>query len=322
MKRFYFVGDLHINDTNPRSRIDDFSTSILNKLEDVFSKAGIYNVEAIFFLGDIFHKPSGLSTRYMNKVIETFQKSPCPCYSIVGNHDIPFNRVDEVDNTSLGILFKSGALIHIDDPYYIKDSFNNIKAIIKGFDYNIDISNIEKDSDEPSICLAHSYGEDVSFGVVDKPEYLRWSEDNKRPFDYYILGHDHSYHPDKKIFDNSILYRLGALSRITSASSDTERKIQILELIVDEDLKFSPVEIQYIKSEECFNSQSLNKTTVIKDVDFNESLESVLENLNFNIQSSIYDILDEMELDADIVQTIEGYLKSNFIVRKDSNEQS
>ena len=318
MHSFYFIGDLHINDINPRSRIDDFSSTILNKLEEVFEKARSNNIEAIFFLGDIFHKPSGLSTKYINKVIETFQKSPCDCYTIIGNHDIPFNKINEVDNTSLGILFKSKALIHLDE-YKVLGN-NKVLVAVKGFDYNNDISGIDKENDYPSICLSHSYGEDVSFGVVDKPEYFKWSTECKKPYDYYILGHDHSYHPNKKIYDNSIIYRLGALSRITSTPSDTERKIQILELTVtEEELKFEPVEIQYIKSEECFSSQSLNKTTVIKDIDFNESLEDILENLNFSVQSSIFDIIDSMELDDDIIQTLETYLKNNFIVRKDSN---
>ena len=318
MHSFYFIGDLHINDINPRSRIDDFSSTILNKLEEVFEKARANNIEAIFFLGDIFHKPSGLSTKYINKVIETFQKSPCDCYTIIGNHDIPFNKINEVDNTSLGILFKSKALIHLDE-YKVLGN-NKVLAAVKGFDYNNDISGIDKENDYPSICLSHSYGEDVSFGVVDKPEYFKWSTECKKPYDYYILGHDHSYHPNKKIYDNSIIYRLGALSRITSTPSDTERKIQILELTVtEEELKFEPVEIQYIKSEECFSSQSLNKTTVIKDIDFNESLEDILENLNFSVQSSIFDIIDSMDLDDDIIQTLETYLKNNFIVRKDSN---
>ena len=318
MHSFYFIGDLHINDINPRSRIDDFSSTILNKLEEVFEKARSNNIEAIFFLGDIFHKPSGLSTKYINKVIETFQKSPCDCYTIIGNHDIPFNKINEVDNTSLGILFKSKALIHLDE-YKVLGN-NKVLVAVKGFDYNNDISGIDKENDYPSICLSHSYGEDVSFGVVDKPEYFKWSTECKKPYDYYILGHDHSYHPNKKIYDNSIIYRLGALSRITSTPSDTERKIQILELTVtEEELKFEPVEIQYIKSEECFSSQSLNKTTVIKDIDFNESLEDILENLNFSVQSSIFDIIDSMELGDDIIQTLETYLKNNFIVRKDSN---
>ena len=44
MHSFYFIGDLHINDINPRSRIDDFSSTILNKLEEVFEKARANNI--------------------------------------------------------------------------------------------------------------------------------------------------------------------------------------------------------------------------------------------------------------------------------------
>lgn len=317
MKKYYFVGDLHLTDSNPRSRIDDFSNTILAKLDYIFKKASEDKIEAIFFLGDIFHKPSGLSTKYLNKVIEIFQRSTVPCYTIIGNHDIPFSKIDEVDNTSLGVLFKSKALIHLDE-YNIDENI-----IIKGFDYGIDISGCRKPDNKTAICIAHSYGEDVSFGVTDKPEYLKWSVDNDQPYDFYILGHDHSYHPDKKIFDNSTLYRLGALSRITSAPSDTTRIIKILELFVEDgQCIFKPVDIPYIKPEECFSTQSLNKDHKVVDINFNESLEDILSNLNFSIQSSIFDIIDEMQLEPEIVQTLETYLKNNFIVRKDSNESS
>lgn len=314
MKKYYFVGDLHISDTNPRSRTDDFSIAILAKLNYIFKKADEDDIEAIFFLGDIFHKPSGLSTKYLNKVIETFQNSNKPCYTIIGNHDIPFSKVDEVDNTSLGVLFKSKALLHLDE-YDIDEN-----VTIKGFDYGMDISGCRKPDNKVAICLSHSYGEDVSFGVTDKPEYFKWSVDNDQPYDCYILGHDHSYHPDKKVFDNSVLYRLGALSRITSASSDTSRIIQILELNVENELCiFKSVQIPYTKPEECFTTQSLNKDHKIVDVNFNDSLEDILANLNFSITSSIFDVIDEMDLDKEIVQTLERYLKNNFIVRKVEN---
>ena len=323
MNKFYFVGDLHLNDTNPRSRIDDYSEAILNKLQDIFNKAEANNIDSIFFLGDIFHKPSGLSTRYLNKVIETFQKSPCPCYTIIGNHDIPFNRVEDVGNTSLGILFKAGVLQHLT---YSKD-FGKCRII--GYDYNTDISHEQKDQDEIdnnklTICISHSYGEDVSFGDTEKPEYFRWSVDNDRPFDIYILGHDHSYYEEKEIFNGkSKLFRFGALSRVTSGKSDTDRKISVLEIDVQDDGSYEThlIPVAYKPAAECFSQQSLDKNKVRSDLDLNRSLEDVLADLNFNMQSSIYDILDEMGLDNSILNVIENYLRNNFIVRKE-NESS
>lgn len=319
MKNFYFVGDLHLNDVNPRSRIDDYSIAILDKLTYIFNLAKENNIEAIFFLGDIFHKPSGLSTKYLNKVISTFQLAPCPCYSIIGNHDIPFNKIDEVDNTSLGILFKSRALVHLDN-YPITPNIS-----IFGFDYNTDISYITKPSTcSLGICISHSYGEDVSFGDNEKAEYFKWSKPNESPFDVYILGHDHSYHSSKKIYNNSYLYRVGALSRVTSASSDVQRDIKILEVNIDTqnisyDIK--EVNIPYTPSLECFSQQSLNKIST-HNSSLDGSLEDILSNLNFNIQSSIFDIIDEMNLDSKIVELLETYLKNNFITRKEISHES
>lgn len=315
MGKYYFVGDLHLHDVNPRSRIDNYSQAILDKLKDVFNKAKENDIKAIFFLGDIFHKPSGLSTRYLNNVIDTFQQSPCPCYTIIGNHDIPFNRVEDVDNTSLGILLKAKVLKHL-DKYEVAPGIT-----IFGYDYNTDISFIEKPADcKLGICLSHSYGEDVSFGDSEgKAEYFKWSKPNERPFDLYVLGHDHSNHDLIRIYDNrSWLARFGALSRVTSATSDTQRDITILEVDIDEsnyDFDTQGVRIDFTPAIECFSQQSLDKP-LNRSVDLSGSLEDVLSGLNFSIQSNIFDVIDSMDLDPKIVEILETYLKNNFITRK------
>lgn len=317
MNKYYFVGDLHLHDVNPRSRIDNYSQAILDKLIDVFNKAKENDIKAIFFLGDIFHKPSGLSTRYINNVIGTFQQSPCPCYTIIGNHDIPFNRVEDVDNTSLGILFKAKVLKHLNE-YEIAPGIK-----VFGYDYNTDITYIEKPTDcRLGICLSHSYGEDVSFGDAEgKAEYFKWSKPNNNPFDVYVLGHDHSFHETMDIYTNSILFRFGALSRVTSAVSDIQREITILELDINESdytFNFNNVKINYTPAIECFSQQSLDKP-LNKQADLSGSLEEVLSELNFSIQSNIFDIIDSMNLDPKIVETLETYLKNNFITRNGDN---
>lgn len=308
---YYFIGDLHLSDLNPKSRIDNYPLTMLDKLISIFDMAKEQNVKAIFFLGDIFHKPSGLSTKYLNKVVETFQKAPCPCYTIIGNHDIPYNRVEDVDNTSLGILFKSKALLHLD-----RVSLNDHVAVC-GYDYDTDISQIEKPDYEVAICLSHSYGEDVSFGSSEKAEFFKWSSLNLNPFDFYVLGHDHSYYGEQQVFLNSKLYRLGALSRLTSAVSDTKRVPKILKMDVENsNVRCTEIEVKCQSPEECFSTHALAKDNKISTVDFSSSLEEVLSNLNFSITGSIFDIIDQMDLGDDVLNTLEDYLRSRFIVRK------
>ena len=110
------------------------------------------------------------------------------------------------------------------------------------------------------------------------------------------------------------------MARVTSANSDTYREIKILELDINEDectYNSKAVDVNYLPTVECFSQQSLDKQSGRVDrIDYNSSLEDILSNLNFSIQSSIFDIIDEMALDTDILQTLENYLKANFIERK------
>lgn len=327
MLKLYFVGDLHLHDVSPSSRIDDYSQAILDKLSQVFEKAKENNIDSIIFEGDIFHKPSGISVRYLNKVIDVFKESPCTCYSIIGNHDVQYGRIDDIGGTSLGVLFKAGLL----KPLFSgisSISFMDGKIHIEGFNYGEDISSVSPSYNNANltICVSHSYGEDASFGVSDSPEYFKFNSIiPDKPFDVYILGHDHSYHETKDLYGGvSKLYRLGALSRATSSVTDTSRDVQVLELDINEDGSYIPipVHINVEPAENCFSALALDKDMMSKrDRELiNKSLEEVLANLDFSVKSSIFDILDSMNLNDDVKSTVEKYLNNAFIVRRVSNE--
>lgn len=323
MTKLYFVGDLHLHDTSPSSRIDDYSQAILDKLSQVFEKAKLSGVEAIIFEGDIFHKPSGISVRYLNKVIDTFKEAPCPCYTVIGNHDVQYGRIDDVGGTSLGVLFKAGLL----KPFFsgvASLSFMNGSVLVEGYNYGEDIS-LEHPSGNDAkltICVSHSYGEDCSFGASDTPEYFKFNSMTPDvPYNVYILGHDHSYHETKDLYGGlSKLYRLGALSRATSSITDTSRDVQVLELDINEDGSYIPIpiHIDVEPAEDCFSALALDKDMMSKRDRslINKSLEEVLANLDFSVKSSIFDILDSMKLDDNIKSTVERYLNNAFIVRK------
>lgn len=323
MLKLFFVGDLHLHDVSPSSRIDDYSQAILDKLSQVFDKARELGVNGIFFEGDIFHKPSGISIRYLNRVLDVFKTAPCTCYTVIGNHDIQYGRVDDVWGTSLGVLVKSGVmklLSHGEAALW----FTDYNVCIEGFNYGEDISLQCPCNDKANltICVSHSYGEDVAFGASDAPEYFKFNSSVPLvPFDVYVLGHDHSYHDTTDLYDGkSKLYRLGALSRATSSITDTGRDVSVLLLSIDEDGVYTPeqIHIDVKPAEECFSTLALDKDIMSKrDRELiNKSLEEVLANLDFSVKSSIYDILDAMDLEDEVRERIEKYLTSAFIVRK------
>ena len=216
MSSIIFVGDLHLKGSSPISRVDDYPTVILNKLESLINTAKSFNCDKIMLLGDVFD--SHITTLpYLAKVINTFRKisdAEIDVYTIVGNHDIKNNRMDSLDSSALGILISTGYLKLAPRNLTIDDTSFNC------FHYPEELTN--NNESRYSVCVAHRYYE---FG-------LSWdsltSEDLKSlNYDAMILGH---YHVpcDTLSIEDTLLYRPGSLSRSTSEPYNKLRTPRVL----------------------------------------------------------------------------------------------
>lgn len=216
MSSIIFVGDLHLKGSSPISRVDDYPTVILNKLESLINTAKSFSCDKIMLLGDVFD--SHITTLpYLAKVINTFRKisdAGIDVYTIVGNHDIKNNRMDSLDSSALGILISTGYLKLAPRNLIIDDTSLNC------FHYPEELAN--NNESRYSVCVAHRYYE---FG-------LSWdsltSEDIKSlNYDAMILGH---YHVpcDTLSIEDTLLYRPGSLSRSTSEPYNKLRTPRVL----------------------------------------------------------------------------------------------
>ena len=216
MSSIIFVGDLHLKGSSPISRVDDYPTVILNKLESLINTAKSFSCDKIMLLGDVFD--SHITTLpYLAKVINTFRKisdAGIDVYTIVGNHDIKNNRMDSLDSSALGILISTGYLKLAPRNLTIDDTSFNC------FHYPEELTN--NNESRYSVCVAHRYYE---FG-------LSWdsltSEDLKSlNYDAMILGH---YHVpcDTLSIEDTLLYRPGSLSRSTSEPYNKLRTPRVL----------------------------------------------------------------------------------------------
>lgn len=216
MSSIIFVGDLHLKGSSPISRVDDYPTVILNKLESLINTAKSFSCDKIMLLGDVFD--SHITTLpYLAKVINTFRKisdAGIDVYTIVGNHDIKNNRMDSLDSSALGILISTGYLKLAPRNLTIDDTSFNC------FHYPEELTNNNESC--YSVCVAHRYYE---FG-------LSWdsltSEDLKSlNYDAMILGH---YHVpcDTLSIEDTLLYRPGSLSRSTSEPYNKLRTPRVL----------------------------------------------------------------------------------------------
>lgn len=108
-----FIGDAHIDDRKPLSRIDDYTVSVARKVDWALTWCRDNNVDKIVFLGDIFSRkdPGG---RSRNMLIKIFKKhyaaeNPIEVWTTIGNHDTS-NDTANIKTSTLWTLIEVGYL--------------------------------------------------------------------------------------------------------------------------------------------------------------------------------------------------------------------
>jgi DNA repair exonuclease SbcCD nuclease subunit len=85
--RVTFIGDCHFNNVTPKSRIDDYPQTCIDKLELLRVRMLERKSKVLVMVGDIFHKPKQ-PVEFLVRVIQEFnkfKKSGIRVFTIVGN---------------------------------------------------------------------------------------------------------------------------------------------------------------------------------------------------------------------------------------------
>lgn len=238
------VGDVHLNDSNPISRTDNYYEAIMKKLDFILSQ----KFDVCIFSGDIFNKIT-VSKFHLKRVLDLFYKyNNKQIYSIVGNHDVLFGDIKYLDSSPIGILFASGLIKHLD--VLSLDNF-----VFLGNDYGVDLPispNVVK-----SFLVAHRYFE------YGEPNEIMMSSDVKK-YDYVYLGHDHEEYPQLPL-GKSLLLRTGSVCRNSSKDILKQPKITHFDTTTEQ---ITYLNIPIIKN--VFNESRISIKHEIKDIKKNE----------------------------------------------------
>ena len=237
-----FVGDVHLKAQNPACRKDNYAEAVLRKLSWVKDYCYERRIHDVVFLGDFFDAPTvawSLFTQVM-QILQGMKDLNIRCHAIVGNHDIRYDRLDTLNETSLGVLFLAGLLSRLSE-HPILMSGDGSKIV--GFDYTQKITPCDGEhGDEATvICVAHEY-----FQCDFSDETLQSEDLYEAKYPVYVFGHDHSpYLPMKK--DAWTLYRPGSLSR---NSSEAHNRMRIPRVLVydNENSSWNFVDVSVAKS--------------------------------------------------------------------------
>lgn len=226
---FISVGDIHISDAGPRSRIDNFKESILNKISQIRMAANKLSADGVILAGDLFDlkNPTRNSHTQNQELIKEFKQIKCPIYAIEGNHDLSENRLESLKEQPLGVLFADGTLIQLRDTVIEK---NGVKISLIGLPYQegFDPEKVRLPGKKDcvlQICALHIYSAPVP-GMLFKNRIFGYKELMGLGPDIFILGHYHLDQGIERIEEKSFI-NLGAISRGTLAEENLDHKPKI-----------------------------------------------------------------------------------------------
>jgi predicted phosphodiesterase len=95
-----FVGDPHLWTFTPDKRLDNFSETVLKKLEEIVEIANANNL-IIVILGDLFHKHEENNISLLTKLTRIFKKAKYTPITAEGNHEKSQTKLSDDVATSL-----------------------------------------------------------------------------------------------------------------------------------------------------------------------------------------------------------------------------
>ena len=242
--------DPHITDRH-RCRQDNFMEAVLKKLDFIAS-----NNDYVIIPGDFFHTCSNSNYTFY-RVYKLMMRHKGKFIGFPGNHDLLHNNFSALDKTTIGSLAVTGALKLESSTFKIDNAEFQVSHVVK------DLEKIPVDKDNSKILLGHNYFEGI--GVASE----QFTREDIRGLNYKLvfLGHDHQPH-EEELIGNSILIRMGSLTRIDTQPYNKDRKIYYYQLD-SETLDYEKIEVPSKPTSEVYTEEAFNRTGRVKqDISF------------------------------------------------------
>lgn len=263
------VGDLHITGVSPKGRVDDFYSTLFNKLNFLFSNS---DADVVIQAGDFFdHRmiPNYVlrkvfwmlgdygfeSTRY-----ELPNAQGKRLFGVFGQHDLRYHK--DKDNTALGVLAASGIItILTSEPIVIKD----IHFYGASFEEPIPTP---KDPKAKNILVMHRMTviDKIWEGQTDFADAHRLLQMHPE-YDLILCGDNHQNFQVGTKF-GELLLNPGSLMRTRSDQFDHKPKAYLVDTGTK---KIQVIQIPVLPFENVFNVEK-----VIATEELNEKLEAYI----------------------------------------------
>lgn len=325
---FAIVGDVHIADTAPSTRKDDYKNVVLGKLEFIINyvnSLGIYS--AVLMAGDLFHKkiPFHNSHSMISALISLFEKSTVPIYIIPGNHDIHGN-MNTFENQPLNVLIQSGVVKMLNGTPILFDD-GDIKVSLNGVPFSpqmeskdsVALYNLNHADADIKISMFHQMilPDDKKFFL----DYVNFSDLAGINSDIVISGHYHEgFTPSMVCVNGKYFINGGSITRGTAEQANFEKTPKFVSLEVKNNGSVVPtifandVEIPHVVSEEVFDftviERNKKKQDMHKFMDGLSEMES--QSLSTQEPSGILNVLKVLGIEKRLEPLAMKYLDDAY----------
>jgi len=293
---------LHITDSHgtvksPESRTDLYYLTFLRKFAEITYAVKLHKIDMVLHTGDLFHT-SRVSNKFMGQVAEIIKGWGVPFYVVPGNHDIDGYTIDTIDQTSLGLLAKTGTLTLLtrDNPIRLTEKQNGqtFTVAISGQEYysEIDTGNesdfeMQQDEADMNILAIHGY-------IADTKQHpnirCTYPKDIITDADIILSGHYHrSFVMD---VGDTAYYNPGSMLRVEMTEYNKTHTPQygVLEIELDNqgyvvyDYKFHQFRVAKPSTTVFdYNSATAVKKHSITLENFKTSIANTMQSINVNL---------------------------------------
>ena len=253
--------DLHLREDQPECRTDDYFKAQHEKIKWLYNlKAEKGNPGVILCAGDIFHKAK------VSKRFEIFCMKELPqMYCIPGNHDLPSHSINEIENSSIGILEGAGEIEIFKTP---------LDTIYKFESYGMKIGMIHS--------LLHRDNPVKVEGKIISTKAIKILKDNP-DCDIILSGDNHQTFIEE--WEGRFLFNPGSMMRMTAAQIEHEPCVILFDAKT-KDYKY-----------ECFPfvGGEVSRNHIEKKEKHDERMSRFVENMNTDFSMDI-DFVKNIEL--------------------------
>ena len=242
-EKIAFCCDIHADSVSPSSRIDNIIDTLDTKLDSILSGCKENHVKYLFFEGDIFNRvqcPHEVVNRLGRKFMG-FIREGIQLFTILGNHDIIRNNLENLEKSPIQTLFEFGVIKHLNLSNRVVINRNVLINPVDYTEYPVPADKRFK----VNILLAHMFYE-VNDLISSRSHNLKKEDIDRLGYDAVFLGHDHEEYPITKEGSTYII-RSGSVLRGTSHSYNFKRVPKFV--VLDDIYHICPETIRYVEIE-------------------------------------------------------------------------